>query len=155
MYLNREPQADDPNSKFMGSWDTYHAFNWDKVEQIRRRGAAGILMIQDRTPRAVKQTPASSPRPAGGPDYALAGKMYDIPAFTINREIADQLLAPSGKPGDTLQESTRRSVPNRSKWRTLPPACPSSSTIFRSTRDATCLRSSKAPIQSSRTRQSS
>lgn len=103
MYLNREPQADDPNSKFMGTWDTYHAFDWDKVEQIRKRGAAGILMIQDRTPRAVKQTPASSPRPAGGPDYALAGEMYDIPAFTIKREIADQLLAPSGKPADALQ----------------------------------------------------
>src|SRR6185437_11242175 len=25
----REPQANDPNSKFMGTCDTYHAFNWD------------------------------------------------------------------------------------------------------------------------------
>src|ERR1051326_7441014 len=33
MVLAREPQADDAASKFMGTWDTYHAFNWEKVEE--------------------------------------------------------------------------------------------------------------------------
>ncbi len=32
LVLPREPQANDPNSKFMGTWDTYHAFNWEKLE---------------------------------------------------------------------------------------------------------------------------
>src|SRR5690348_15917226 len=54
--LAREPQADDPASKFMGTWDTYHAFNWDKVEEIRKRGAAGILLVQDRR-RDFRPTP--------------------------------------------------------------------------------------------------
>jgi hypothetical protein len=103
LVLNREPQANDPNSKFMGTWDTYHAFNWEKIEEARRRGAAGLLLVQDRVRRDIKQTPASSPRPSGGPDFALAGQMWDIPTFAITREVADQLLAPSGKTTDSLQ----------------------------------------------------
>jgi hypothetical protein len=101
--FTREPQANDPNSKFMGTWDTYHAFNWSKVEAIRKRGAAGILQIQERTPRAFKPTPASSPRPSGGPSWALKGEMYDIAALSISREIADTLLAPAGHKSDELQ----------------------------------------------------
>ena len=119
--FNREPQADDANSRFMGLWDTYHAFNWEKVEQIRKRGAAGILMIQERTPRAFKPTRASSPRPGVGPNWALAGEMYDIAAFAISREIADRFLASSGHTVDALQadiDQTLRpqsfSVPNSS-----------------------------------------
>lgn len=108
--FTREPQADDADSKFMGTWDTYHAFNWDKVEQIRKRGAAGVLMVQDRKPRAFQPTRASSPRPSGGPNYALAGEMYDIAGFSITREIADQLLAPSGKTVDALQDEIDKTL---------------------------------------------
>ncbi len=103
LVLNREPDANDPNSKFMGTWDTYHAFNWDKLEEIRKRGAAGLLLVQDRTRREVKQTPASSPRASGGPSWGLSGEMWDIPVFTIQRDVADQFLAPSGKTADALQ----------------------------------------------------
>jgi hypothetical protein len=103
MILRREPQADDPKSVFMGSWDTYHAFNWDKVEEVRKRGAAGILMIDDAKPRPFKPTPATSPRPSGDPAYALKGEMYDIPSFAVKRDVADQLLAPSGKTSGALQ----------------------------------------------------
>ena len=110
LVLNREPQADDPKSKFMGAWDTYHAFNWDKVEEIRKLGAAGILTIAERTPRVFKPTPASSPRPSGGPSYALAGEMYDIAAFNITRGIADRLLAPSGHIVDALQADIDRTL---------------------------------------------
>src|SRR6185369_1568602 len=95
LVLNREPQADDRKSKFMGSWDTYHAFQWEKLEELRKRGAAGVLLVADRVRRDVKQTPATSPRPTGQPDFGLAGEMWDIPAFSITRELADQLLAPS------------------------------------------------------------
>lgn len=105
LVLGREPQAGDANSKFAGTWDTYHAFYWEKLEEIRKRGAAGLLMVQDRIRRDVKRTPASSPRASGGPSFALAGQMWDIPTFTITRDVADQVLAPSGKTTDELQAS--------------------------------------------------
>ncbi|HUB33784.1 MAG TPA: M28 family peptidase [Bryobacteraceae bacterium] len=110
LVLAREPQADDPHSKFMGTWDTYHAFNWEKLEEARKRGAAGLLLVQDRVPRAVKQTAASTPRPTGQPDFALAGEMWDIPTFAITRDVADELLAPSGKTTDGLQAEIDRTL---------------------------------------------
>lgn len=106
----REPQANDPKSKFMGTWDTYHAFNWDKIEELRKQGVAGLLIVPDRVPREVKSIPASSKRSSGGPLYALSGPMWDVPVFTIQRDVADQLLAPSGKTTDTLQVQIDRSV---------------------------------------------
>jgi Zn-dependent M28 family amino/carboxypeptidase len=113
LIFTREPQADDPNSKFMGTLDTYHAFFWQKVEELRKQGVAGILIIQDRVPRPVKPIPASSERSAGGPSYALSGEMWDVPVFTIRREVADQLLGPSGKTADALQsEIDRTTHPN-------------------------------------------
>ncbi len=110
LVLGREPQANDAGSKFAGAWDTYHAFFWEKVEEVRKRGAAGLLLIQDRTRRDFKPTPASSPRASGGPSFALAGQMWDIPVFTITREVADQLLAPSGKTTDRLQAQIDRTL---------------------------------------------
>jgi hypothetical protein len=108
--FSREPQANDPNSKFMGTWDSYHAFTWDKIEELRKKGVAGLLIVQDRVPRDVKRIPASSPRPSGGPSYALAGEMWDIPVFSIQRDVADQLLAPTGKTTDALQSEIDRTL---------------------------------------------
>jgi hypothetical protein len=106
----REPQANDTQSKFMGTWDSYHAFNWHKIEELRKRGAAAILIVQDGIPRDVKPIPPTSPRPSGQPSYALAGQMWDIPVFLIKREVADQLLAPSGKNANELQASIDHSL---------------------------------------------
>jgi hypothetical protein len=106
----REPQANDPQSRFMGTWDSYHAFNWHKIEELRKRGAAAILIVQDRIPRDVKPIPPTSPRPSGQPSYALAGQMWDVPVFLIKRDVADQLLAPSGKNADQLQSAIDRSL---------------------------------------------
>ncbi|HEV2447355.1 MAG TPA: M28 family peptidase, partial [Candidatus Sulfopaludibacter sp.] len=103
LVLAREPQANDAASKFMGRWDTYHAFNWGKVETLRRHGLAGLLMVQGGPSRGTKPIPASSPRATGGPDIALAGPMWDLPVFTVTRAVADQLLAPSGHTADQLQ----------------------------------------------------
>lgn len=103
LVLNREPQADNPHSKFMGAWDTYHAFSREKIEALRKQGVAGLLMIRDRVRRHVLPIPASAPRARGGPTYALEGQMWDIPVFSISRAVADQLLAPSGKTADQLQ----------------------------------------------------
>src|SRR3954447_15212036 len=106
----REPQANDPASKLMGTLDTYHAFYWHKIEALRKRGAAGVLVVQDRVPRDVKPIPPTAPRPSGGPSYALAGDMWDIPVFMIKRDIADQLLAPTGKTSDALQAEIDRTL---------------------------------------------
>jgi len=103
MVFGREPQAGDPTSRFMGTLDSYHAFFWDKVEELRKRGAAAVLIVQDRVPRSVKPIPASAVRSAGGPSYALAGQMWDLPVFTIDRDVADRMLAASGKTSDALQ----------------------------------------------------
>ncbi|MCU1323356.1 MAG: Zn-dependent amino-or carboxypeptidase family [Acidobacteriaceae bacterium] len=108
LVFTREPQADDPNLKFMGTLDTYHAFYWDKIEQLRKQGVAGVLLVQDRVPRAVKPIRASAQRSAGGPSYALDGEMWDVPVFTIQRDVADQFLASSGKTADTLQADINR-----------------------------------------------
>jgi hypothetical protein len=103
LVFTREPQANDGASKFMGTWDTYHAFNWHKIEELRKHGAAGVLIVQDRVPRDVKPIPPTSPRPTGEPSYALAGEMWDLPVFLVKRDVADQLLAPTGKTSDVLQ----------------------------------------------------
>ena len=110
LVFTREPQANDSGSKFMGAWDSYHAFNWHKVEELRRRGAAGILVIQDRVPRDVKPIPPTSPRPSGEPSYALAGEMWDLPVFIVKRDVVDQLLASSGKTADALQAEIDRTL---------------------------------------------
>lgn len=114
MVFLREPQADDPQSKLMGTLDSYHAFFWDKVEELRKRGVAGILLVQDRVPRTVKLIPASAVRSAGGPSYALAGPMWDVPVFTVNREVADQILAATGKTADALQAGIDRTLQSAS-----------------------------------------
>jgi hypothetical protein len=111
MVLPREPQANDPNSKFMGTWDTYHAFNWEKLELMRKAGVAGLLIVQGVGPaRDVKPVPPSSPRSAGGPTIALAGQMWDLPVFTIQLKAANQLLAPSGRTVEMLQQEIDRTL---------------------------------------------
>ncbi|HTS25526.1 MAG TPA: M28 family peptidase [Bryobacteraceae bacterium] len=111
MVLPREPQANDPGSKFMGTWDTWHAFNWEKIEAIRKAGAAGMLIVQGAGPaREIKQTPASSQRATGGPMIALAGQMWDLPVFTIQREAADRFLSPGGKTVEQLQQEIDRTL---------------------------------------------
>lgn len=108
--FSREPQANNSQSKFMGTLDTYHSFDRDKVEELRKQGVAGVLIVRDRIPRDIKPIPASSPRAPGSPLYALTGKMWDIPVFTIQRNVADQLLATSGKTADALQAEIDRTV---------------------------------------------
>lgn len=113
MILSREPQANDPNSKFMGTWDTYHAFSWEKLELMRKAGVAGLLIIEGGPGRGTRQTPASSPRARGGPEIALAGQMWDLPVFSISRSVADKLLGPSGRFTDRLQaDIDRTATPN-------------------------------------------
>ncbi len=95
--LSGEPQLTDPASKWMGALDTWHSFYWAKVEEARKHGASAILIVPDPGPSRVKTIPASLPRAPAGPNYALDGQMWDIPTYNIRADIADALLAPSGK----------------------------------------------------------
>jgi hypothetical protein len=111
MVLAHEPQETDPNSRFKGSWNTVHAYNAFKPEVARRHGAAAMLMVQDR----VTHRP---PRTASGPTNAqirtdrgthtLTSPFWDVPTFTITRRVADELLAPSGRTIDQLQDAIDR-----------------------------------------------
>ncbi|PYR04106.1 MAG: peptidase M28 [Acidobacteria bacterium] len=106
--LTHEPQEHDANSRFKGKYNTVHAFNWWKPEVIRRHGAAGILIVQEKTPdRTRPRTPSG---PTNGqirtdrPAHTLTSPYLDLPFFTISRQVADMLLAESGKTIDGLQD---------------------------------------------------
>ena len=107
MVLNREPQENDPKSKFKGRWDTIHSYNWNKIEQVRKAGGAGLLLINDRVPRRKQRIASAVPNYLAGPasTYALAGSLWDIPVFSITPEVADEILASAGKTVESVQNA--------------------------------------------------
>ncbi len=104
LVLTHEPQDQSADSAFKGKWNTIHAYNRYKIENIRRHGAAGILIVNEWTPHRPPMAP-SGPRPANQPNYALASGFLDIPVFTISREAADEILKSSNNTIDRLKES--------------------------------------------------
>jgi len=113
MVLTHEPQEHDPASRFMGRYNTVHAFNWWKPEVLRAHGAAGILIVQEKTPDRKTQRKPSGPtngqiRTDRG-THALTSPFWDLPFFTITRATADELLRPSGKTVDQLQDAIDQS----------------------------------------------
>jgi len=109
MVLTHEPQEHDPRSRFKGRYNTVHAFNWWKPEVIRQHGAAAILIVQEKT------SDRKSVRKPSGPtngqirvergSHALTSPFWDLPFFTISRQVADDLLKTSGKTIDQLQDA--------------------------------------------------
>jgi Zn-dependent M28 family amino/carboxypeptidase len=105
MVLRREPQADDPNSKFRGRWDTYHSYDWFKIEQIRKAGAAAVLIINPVFHFKEGRVPSGPPNyTLPQPNYSMAGGLWDFPVFMINAETADVLLSGAGKSVQALQK---------------------------------------------------
>jgi hypothetical protein len=109
MVLTHEPQEHDPRSRFKGRYNTVHAFNWWKPEVIRQHGAAAILIVQEKTSdRTSVRTPSG---PTNGQirvergSHALTSPFWDLPFFTISRQVADELLKTSGKTIDQLQDA--------------------------------------------------
>jgi len=105
LVLAMEPQLDNPNSAFLGTAESIHAYNFYKHEVLRKRGAAAILMVgRDRrtrlTPR-VPSGPTSTEAIPNRPSHTLTPPYYGIPLFRVTERVADELLGPSGK---TLQE---------------------------------------------------
>ncbi len=105
MVLEREPQADDPNSKFRGRWDTYHAYDWFKIEQIRRAGAAGVLIVTSGFQFKESRVPSAPPNyTLPQPNYAMAAGLWDFPVMMVTPETADFLLSSTGKSAHSLQK---------------------------------------------------
>lgn len=109
--LAREPQASDPNSRFKGKWDTLHAYPWYKVEQLRKAGAAGVLIVNPkelRRPERIPSAPADYMQP--GPRYSqgLLTGLWDLPAFSVIPEVANELLSGTGKKIEDLQKEIDR-----------------------------------------------
>jgi peptidase M28-like protein len=111
MILAHEPQETDAASRFKGSWNTVHAYNWLKPEVARRHGAAAMLMVQDRVthrpPRAISGPTNAQIRTDRG-QHTLTSPFWDTPVVTITRRVADELLASSGKTIDQLQDAIDR-----------------------------------------------
>ena len=107
MVLNREPQANDPNSKFKGRWDTVHSYAWDKIEEVRKAGAVGLLIITDKVPRRKQRIASATPNYLAGPapEYALSGSLWDLPIFSITPEVANEILASVGKTVESAQSA--------------------------------------------------
>ena len=108
MVLTHEPQEHDATSRFKGKFNTVHAFNFWKPEVIRLHGAAGILIVQEKTPDRTRPRTPSGPTNAqirtDRPAHTLTSPYLDLPFFTITRQTADALLAPLGKTIDDLQD---------------------------------------------------
>jgi Zn-dependent M28 family amino/carboxypeptidase len=106
LVLTHEPQESDPNSRFKGKWNTIHAYDVYKYEQIRKAGAAALLIVHESTPHRPPDNPSaphdwSIPTPL----IALAGSTWDLPIFGITEATADELLSNSGKTIATLQKA--------------------------------------------------
>ena len=113
MVLTHEPQEHDAASRFKGRYNTVHAFNWWKPEVIRQHGAAAILIVQEKT--SDRKTVRKPSGPTNGQirtdrgSHTLTSPFWDLPFFTISRRVADELLQPSGKTIDQLQDEIDQS----------------------------------------------
>jgi hypothetical protein len=110
LVLTHEPQESDPNSRFKGKWNTIHAYDVYKYEQVRKTGAAGLLIVRQGTSHWPPDRPDaphdwSMPTPL----IALAGNTWDLPVFGITEATANELLANSGKTIAFLQKAIDQS----------------------------------------------
>ena len=107
--LAHEPQETDAGAKFKGRFNTIHAYNWYKIEQLRNAGAAGILLVGDRNVHRPPRTASAPTNAQAGPapQYALAGSFWNVPVFTVTAEVATEILR---KPVYQLQDEIDRSL---------------------------------------------
>jgi hypothetical protein len=117
MVLNHEPQEGNPHSRFMGGFNTVHAYNFWKPEVIRQRGAVAILMVQEGTthrPPRKASGPTNAQIRTDRPAHTLTSPYMDLPLFNISRRVADELLASTGKAIDQLEGEINASGAPRS-----------------------------------------
>jgi len=105
MVLAREPQADDVHSKFKGAWDTYHSYDWYKIEQVRNAGATGLLIVNNVFQFRESRIPSATPNYLlREPKYGMEDGLWDLPVVDITSTVADELLSPSGKTIESLKK---------------------------------------------------
>jgi hypothetical protein len=104
LVLTHEPQENSASSAFKGHFNTIHAYNRMKLENVRTHGAAGILVVNEWTPHRPPMTP-TAPRPGVQPNYALASGFLDVPTFSIGRDTANALLKSTAKTVEQLKET--------------------------------------------------
>jgi hypothetical protein len=110
LVLTHEPQQSDPKSRFKGKWNTIHAYDVYKYEQIRKAGAAGVLILKDTNSHWPVDDPgAPHDWSTTTPVLAPAWGRWDLPIFEVTETVANELLANSGKTIAALQKSIDQS----------------------------------------------
>jgi hypothetical protein len=79
---------------------------------VRKAGASALLIVKENTPRRPRRVASAPTDSEAGPwtQDALAGSLWDIPIFVITPEVANELLAASGKTIESLQASIDRTL---------------------------------------------
>jgi hypothetical protein len=97
LVLRHEPGNSDPRSPFAGTANTTHAFFRTKAENARRRGAAGLLLVDDPLGSAREEDlalqPSYSLEPPAGDDRAP--RLRGFLAVHLSRSFAAELLRAS------------------------------------------------------------
>jgi hypothetical protein len=107
--LAHEPQESNPDSIFKGRWHTIHAYHWHKLEQVRKAGAAGLLLVDERPHRPPRAPSAPTDLDIGPiPLFALPGSRWDLPVFVVAPDTANTLLRSSGRTIQQLQAQIDR-----------------------------------------------
>ena len=111
MMLAREPQAGSAESRFKGTWDTFHAYPAWKPEVARKHGAAGVLIVQGSTRRPVRVTsgPTNGQVRTDRPNQSLTSPFWDLPVFNVDQRVANDLLAGSGRTITDIQAAIDKS----------------------------------------------
>jgi hypothetical protein len=95
LVLRHEPGNTDSRSRFQGKANTRHAFFLAKAENARRRGAAGLLLVDDPLGSGEEdlslQASWSLEPPAGGAEEP--GRLGGFLAAHLSRDLAEKLLA--------------------------------------------------------------
>lgn len=107
LVLRYEPQEKDANSKFDGTRPTRHSALQQKILNCAMRRAAGVLIVAGPVGREKeKESLTNSKGPFIGD--------FKLPVFQITREVADALLADSGKTIEGLQKEIDTDLHRRS-----------------------------------------
>ncbi len=71
-----------------------HGYAHYKMEQLRKTGAAGVLMVTVGPPARLPRKASGPTNGGGGPEnlVSLNTNFWDIPTFTIRAEVANALL---------------------------------------------------------------
>ncbi|MCU1242098.1 MAG: hypothetical protein JWO71_2824 [Candidatus Acidoferrum typicum] len=104
LVLPREPQADHENSKFRGRWDTYHSYDWFKIQQLQEAGASAVLIVNPAFQFKEARIPSAPPNyTLPEPKRGMAAGLWDFPIFMITPDTANFLLSAAQKTVQDLQ----------------------------------------------------